>query len=198
MTVPALGVVDVSRYEMKDKASSYSTGVMDRFRQWWMLDRRGIKHGPGCMVKRHVDIRLTDNAILELGERVIIDDFALIQLTKPSPHLTIGSHVVIGRHNVIAVKGRTSIGSHTLLGPYCQINDQSHGMSRDDLIKNQKAIIKPVTIGSDCWLGAGTRVLPGVTIGDGAILGTGSVVTHDVPPYQVWAGVPARYIRDRT
>jgi acetyltransferase-like isoleucine patch superfamily enzyme len=196
--VPASGVADVTRYEMKDKASSYSTGVMDRFRQWWMLDRRGIKHGPGCMVKRHVDIRLTDNAILELGERVIIDDFALIQLTKPAPHLTIGSHSVIGRHNVIAVKGRTSIGEYTLLGPYCQINDQSHGMSRDELIKNQKAIIKPVTIGSDCWLGAGTRVLPGVTIGDGAILGTGSVVTHDVPPYQVWAGVPARYIRDRT
>lgn len=188
----------VTRYQLKDKASSYSTGLSDRIRQWWHLDRRKIRHGAGCMVKRHVDIRMTENAVLELGDRVLIDDYAFLQLTMPNPHLTIGSDVTIGRHNVIAVKGRTIIGDCTLLGPYCQINDQSHGMSRSDLIINQRAIIEPVTIGRDCWLGAGTRVLPGVTIGDGAIVGAGSVVTHDIPPYQIWAGVPARFLKERT
>lgn len=190
--------MDVTRYQLKDKASSYSSGILEWIRRWWILRRRGVSHGRGCMIKRQVDIRLTDGAILELGDRVLIDDYAFIQLTKPNPHLTIGSDVTIGRHNVIAVKGRTIIGDCTLLGPYCQINDQSHGVARDELIINQRAIIKPVTIGRDCWLGSGVRVLPGVTIGDGAIIGAGSVVTHDVPSYQIWAGVPARFVKERT
>jgi acetyltransferase-like isoleucine patch superfamily enzyme len=53
------------------------------------------------------------------------------------------------------------------------------------------------TVGADVWLGHGVIVMRGVTIGDGTIIAAGAVVTKDVPPYQVWAGVPARYLRDR-
>lgn len=189
---------EVRRYRMKDRASTYTGSPWLLLRSWWMLRDRRIQAAKGCLVRPGAEIRLTDNAVLELGERVLIDSYAFLQLTKPSPHLTIGNDVTIGRHNVIAVKGRTIIGPYTLLGPYCQINDQSHGFAADDLIMNQKAIIQPVTIGRDCWLGSGVRVLPGVTIGDGSVIGAGSVVTHDVPPMEVWAGVPARFIRKRT
>jgi virginiamycin A acetyltransferase len=54
-----------------------------------------------------------------------------------------------------------------------------------------------VSIGHDCWIGANAVILPGIRIGNGAIVGAGSVVTHDVPPYAVVAGVPARLLRYR-
>ena len=54
----------------------------------------------------------------------------------------------------------------------------------------------PLRIGNDCWVGMGAKVLSGVTIGDGAIVGAGAVVTRDVPPYAVVAGNPARILRE--
>ena len=54
---------------------------------------------------------------------------------------------------------------------------------------------KPVHIGNDCWLGANVVVCPGVTIGDGCVIGAGSVVTRDVPPMSFAAGNPCRVIR---
>ena len=61
----------------------------------------------------------------------------------------------------------------------------------------QKRYIKnePITICSDCWLGSQVTVLPNVTIGSHSIIGAGSVVVKDVPPYSVFAGVPAKLIR---
>ena len=56
---------------------------------------------------------------------------------------------------------------------------------------------KKIKIHSDVWIGAGAIVLSGVTIGVGAVIGAGSVVTHDVPPYEIWAGNPAKKIRNR-
>jgi len=188
----------VTRTNLRDTASSYHMTFTDRIRaRLFLRDKRIIK-GNNIIVKSHVEIRLTDNALLEVGDGVILDSYCFLQLTKPQPHLTIGDYVTIGRHCVIAVKGRTSIGNFTQMGPYCQINDQSHSFSRGDLIMNQRAIIKEVLIGKDCWLGSGVRILSGVTIGDGCVIGAGSVVTKSIPPYQIWAGTPARFIHERS
>ena len=73
-----------------------------------------------------------------------------------------------------------------MLAPNCQINDQDHGFVKDELILNQMADIQPITIGKDCWFGSGVRVTKGVNVGDGAIVGVGSVVTRDVPAYEIW------------
>lgn len=56
---------------------------------------------------------------------------------------------------------------------------------------------KPVTIGHDCWIGSGARIMGGVSIGTGAVVAAGAVVTHDVPPYAIVAGVPAKVLRYR-
>jgi acetyltransferase-like isoleucine patch superfamily enzyme len=149
------------------------------------------------VVKPHAEFRLADNAQLFIDDFCTIDSYAYFQLTKPEPEVRLGKYVGIGRHCVLAAKKSIVIGDYTQIGPYCQINDQGHGMSRHDMIMNQRAVLGPVTIGRDCWLGSGTRILMGVTIGDGAVIGAGAVVTHDVPPYEIWAGVPARKIGAR-
>src|SRR5690606_10031801 len=56
---------------------------------------------------------------------------------------------------------------------------------------------KPVAIGNDVWIGHGAVVMPGVSIGDGAVVGANAVVTKDVPPYHIVAGAPARVLRPR-
>ena len=56
---------------------------------------------------------------------------------------------------------------------------------------------KRTIIGADVWIGANAVILSGVTVGNGAVIGAGSIVTHDVPPYEIWAGNPAKKIRNR-
>jgi acetyltransferase-like isoleucine patch superfamily enzyme len=56
---------------------------------------------------------------------------------------------------------------------------------------------KATTIGADAWIGVGSVVMQGLSIGRGAVIGANSVVTKDVPAYEIWAGIPARKIRDR-
>ena len=170
---------------------------MDRVRALWLRHDKRIKCGRNVIIKPHVEIRIAENGVLELGDNVILDPYVFLQLTKPRPRLILGDHVGIGRHCVLAIKGTTRIGAYTQIGPYCQIIDQGHGYLKDDLIINQPAIVEDVTIGMDCWFGSGVRVLKGVTIHDGAVLGAGSVVTCDIPPYEIWAGVPAAFLKRR-
>lgn len=59
------------------------------------------------------------------------------------------------------------------------------------------ADFQPIHVGHHCWIGTGAIILQGVRIGDGAVVAAGAVVTKDVPEYEVWGGVPARYIRKR-
>jgi acetyltransferase-like isoleucine patch superfamily enzyme len=190
-------MTEVKRGQWKDKASSTHRTLGDTLRAWRLARLRGVRAGSHIIVKPGVEVRVAEGGVLEIGDHAIIDNHAFLQLTKPAPHLTIGRHVGIGRHCVIAVKGRMVIGDYTQIGPYCQIIDQDHSFRRDDLIINQSAYVRAVTIGRDCWFGSGVRVLKGATVHDGAVIGAGSVVTGDVPAYEVWGGVPARFLKRR-
>lgn len=94
--------------------------------------------------------------------------------------------------------GGIEIGSNVIIGPYCIIHSANHtfdDIARPIILQGYEK--KPVRIGDDCWLGANVIVLPGVTIGRGSIIGAGSVVTKDIPPYSVAVGNPAKVIRSR-
>jgi acetyltransferase-like isoleucine patch superfamily enzyme len=90
--------------------------------------------------------------------------------------------------------GPITIGSNVLLGPHASIFSSNHGIGRGELIRNQPGQDAPIVIGDDVWLGANTVVTGGVSIGDGAVVGAGAVVTSDLPPMSICAGVPARVI----
>jgi acetyltransferase-like isoleucine patch superfamily enzyme len=105
--------------------------------------------------------------------------------------LTLGSRIDIGEYTHIRASGGVTIGSGVLIAAHAVITSREHptALPRYGVTKDA-----PVVIEDDVWIGAGAIVLPGVTIGRGAIVGAGAVVTGDVPPFTIAGGVPARQI----
>lgn len=111
--------------------------------------------------------------------------------------LEVGSNSQLG-HNA-RIGRNVSIGNDVLMGPDVVIMTTSHETSDINVpIRLQgKTEDKPVKIGDDVWVGTRVVILPGVTVGRGAIIGASAVVTKDVPPYSVVAGVPAKVVKWR-
>jgi maltose O-acetyltransferase len=113
-------------------------------------------------------------------------------------NLQIGDDVFVNRGVCIDAPAPVRIGDACLLGPYCIVNSGNHAYDDPSRpIREQGHRRAPIDIGRDVWLGAHVVVLAGVTIGDGAIVAAGSVVTRDVPPMAVVAGAPAQPIGAR-
>jgi maltose O-acetyltransferase len=87
-----------------------------------------------------------------------------------------------------------TIGSHVLFGPSVQIYTATHPISAAER-REWLEWAKPITLGSDVWVGGGAIICPGVTIGDRSVIGAGSVVVRDIPSDVFAAGNPARVIR---
>jgi len=114
------------------------------------------------------------------------------------PRLRIGHHAFIGRNTYIGVYQPITIGNYALIGAYCYIISGSHSYAtRKKPIVEQEFIGNSVLIGDDVWLGTHVVVLNGVTIGNGAVIAAGSLVNRDIPEYEVWGGVPARFLKKR-
>lgn len=92
---------------------------------------------------------------------------------------------------------RISIGRNTLLGPGVHIYTVNHPMDAS-LRRTGRELGKPVHVGSDVWIGGATVICPGVRVGDGTVIGAGSVVTRDLPPQVLAAGNPWRIVRELT
>lgn len=108
--------------------------------------------------------------------------------------LSVGDGAYINRGTIIATHGGVEIGCCVYLGHRVTILSVSHQIGQPDQRAGEHVYAK-VTIGNGAWLGANVTVLPGVRIGQGAVVGAGSVVTKDCEPDAVYAGVPARLIR---
>ena len=93
--------------------------------------------------------------------------------------------------------GGLTIGDRTIIGPYTMIHTANHEMNTDRPIPEQGWTLGPVVLGADCWIGMGVCILPGVTVGDGCVVGAGSVVRGDVEPYSIVVGNPAKAIHSR-
>jgi acetyltransferase-like isoleucine patch superfamily enzyme len=108
----------------------------------------------------------------------------------------IGSGSRIGPVN--SDEGKIIIGNGVQIGPETVILAGGHTYERKDIpFLQQPYFFSSVVIGDDVWIGTKVIILPGVNIGDGAVVGAGAVVTKDVDPYTVIAGVPARVIKER-
>lgn len=119
---------------------------------------------------------------------------------KDSLEIVIGKNCKIGEYNHITAANRIIIGDCLLTGKWVTITDNSHGET--DMESLHKCPSKrcltskgPVIIGNNVWIGDKATILPGVTIGDGAVIAANSVVTKDVPAYTVVGGIPAKILK---
>lgn len=188
-----------------------------RYHQW-QLRRGGVECGPyvwiaakpdvalcgdsscsignGTFIPTPVQIRGNDRGRIVVGERCSMDTLSRLFAANDAT-LTVGEHVGIGPYNIINAFDDCTIGRNTMLSPYVNINCADHGLELGEPMCVQFGTYGPVVIGEDCWIGSHVVITKGVTIGDGAVVAAGAVVTRDVPPYGIAAGVPAQVIGDR-
>lgn len=144
---------------------------------------------PGVLVFHPENISISDNVYI--GHNSILKGYH-------QNELYIDRDVWIGQYCFIHSAGGVTIGRGAGLGPFVKIITSFHKEENPfEPVINQDLIMKEVFLGCGCDIGVGAVLLPGVKIGDGAIVGAGSVVTHDVPDYHVVAGNPARILRKR-
>jgi acetyltransferase-like isoleucine patch superfamily enzyme len=190
----------------------------------YFLRRRWYAGLFGCLGRevifgRGVALRQPNRMIL--GDRVAIDDFVLLDASGTAGQgIVLGDNLIVSRNCVIQGKNGPifidrdcDIGSNTILSAnagiyigqsvliagHCYIGGGRYRHERLDMPMREQGLFSrgAISIDDDVWLGAGVIVLDGVSIGKGSIIGAGSVVTGDIPPYAVAVGVPARVVRLR-
>jgi acetyltransferase-like isoleucine patch superfamily enzyme len=174
---------------------------------------------PALHCGMHVEI--TGPGHIAHGSSVRIGAFSRVYIEGPGS-LFLGDHAGLGRDVHIQTSGSVRIGARTGVNDGARINGSvdigrccaigpnlnvSSGLHRFRSAEPWNLIAvqdtenapedRPVTIGDDCWIGAHVAIMPGITVGRGAVVGANAVVTKDVAPYTVVAGVPARQISER-
>ena len=110
-------------------------------------------------------------------------------------NITLGEKVFFNFNCVVLDVMPISIGSNVLFGPAVQIYTATHPLSAAER-RTWLEFAKPITIGSDVWVGGGAIICPGATIGNGSVIGAGSVVTKGIPENVVAVGHPCRVLRE--
>ena len=127
-----------------------------------------------------------------LGQQSVIESYWCIN--NAVGDVVIGDHTRIGIHNTII--GPVTIGSHVNLAQGITVTALNHNFDDSDKrIDEQGVSTSQVVIGDDVWIGANAVILPGVTLGNHCVIAAGAVVTKDVPPHSLVAGVPAKIIK---
>jgi acetyltransferase-like isoleucine patch superfamily enzyme len=133
---------------------------------------------------------------ITLERGAALDRGVTLLTTNDAAQIRIGESCYVNRHTMIDSSERIDIGAQTMIGPFCYITDHDHTFG-PDLAPGQSPLVAARTsIGTRCWLGAHVSVLKGVSIGDGSVVGAGSVVTKSLPPGIVALGSPARVVRE--
>lgn len=183
------------------KTQSLIDSIGTRVAAWSGYFRTFLKRIRGLDVGRRVSIdkrcRIDRPSSVRIGSHSCLESDVWLKLGSNSAKVAIGEFSFIGRGSQFDVLGSVVIGDHTLIAPGCFLTDHNHRTDFDCRIDQQGCSVSPIHIGSDVWLGAKVIVLSGVSIGDGAVVAAGAVVTTDVSPFTIVGGVPAVKIGDR-
>lgn len=173
-----------------------SMGIWRRWRRAWLRARFPRAHwGRGCDVRLGVRLALSPRGHLRVGEEVVFERDATLECAGT---LSIGDRSIFGHHCTVAAKQSIEIGHDCLIAEMVSIRDHDHAFEDFTIpIRDQGSTCAPVRIGNNVWLAARVVVVKGVTIGDGAIVGAGAVVTKDIPAGAIAVGVPARVVKMR-
>ena len=162
---------------------------------------RGIVIANSVLIDENVRISLTSPFFISKKGSVRIKDGSQLSngfiCDAYGGNVLIGENTFIGPNVIIYGHGYVTIGDNCLVAMGCKIIAANHTYALGTNINMQKNIFKPIVIGNDVWIGADTKVLAGVIIGDGCVVAAGSVVTKSIPANTIVAGIPARAIKQR-
>lgn len=160
---------------------------------------QGGRLGPGARIYGGVRIiQFSRSATIEIGPEFRCLRLTTIHTLTPQGRIVIGENAHIAEATLISSGDLIEIGRDALIGPHSMIVDTNHNYGdRTVRIGVQGLKCRPIRIGPDVWTGGHVNILQGVTVGRGAIIGAGSVVTKDIPPYAIAVGVPAKVIAYR-
>jgi acetyltransferase-like isoleucine patch superfamily enzyme len=173
---------------------------------------RNVSFGTNVVLRHSHKIFIRDN--------VVVDDNCVLDAKgKDNRGIVIGEGVFIGRNTILSCKNGdillsdntnigfnceivsanyVKVGKNVLMAAYTYIIDGDHDFERIDIpIVDQGRHARGIDIEDNVWLGAGVKVLDGVTVGRDSIIGTSAVVTADIPEYSIAAGIPAKILRKR-
>jgi acetyltransferase-like isoleucine patch superfamily enzyme len=159
--------------------------------------------GKNFIAEEYCEINCLSVNGINIGDKVTIGTYALIRPTgkyggEIGLGLTVGNNSNIGPFAYIGCSGMITIGNNVMISPRVSIYAENHNFSSVDMTMKEQGVTREnVIIEDDCWIAANSVVLAGVTIGKGSIIAAGSVVTKNIPPYSIAAGVPAKVIKSR-
>lgn len=215
------GLFPLLKYELLTGLLGGAPGAFGLWARKTFLRGLFRRAGGGVVIGRNVVLRHPNR--IELGDRVLIDDGCVLdgRHQTAAVSLTVGAGTILSRNCVLSTKdgelhvgaacnfgaeclvyashGRVIIEDHVLFAARCYIGGGRYHHDRLDVpIMEQGQYFKgDAVIERNCWIGAGAIVLDAVRVGHDSIIGAGSVVIDDIPPYSIAAGVPARVIRSR-
>jgi len=137
---------------------------------------------------------------VRFGNNCDIEDGVLFKITQPFSglnYIQLGDNVFVGADCQFNSSTQIIIGDNCLIASNTTFVDTGHENVLGTLINKQPCTFESIILGEDVWIGTHCSILKGVKIGNGSIVGAGSVVNKSIPENQIWAGVPARYIRNR-
>ena len=164
---------------------------------------RYLVAGRNLIIDDYAEVMALSQRGVICGDHVTIGAFATI---KPSNYygrdlgegLVIGDRSNIGAYSYVGCSGLITIGNDVMISPRVSLYAENHNFADPARPMRDQGITRaPIIVEDDCWIASGAIILAGVTIGRGSVVAAGSVVTHDVPPYSVAAGAPARVLRSR-
>ena len=158
-----------------------------------------IRLGNGVYLDERTYLHATPGGI-QIGDNTIVMHGAILHVYNfrnlPNAGIRIGRDCLIGEYNVIRGQGGVEIGDRVYTSPYAQFLAVNHVYEDPERPFVEQGITADgIVVEDDVWIGGGAIVTDGVHIGKGSVVAAGSVVTRDVPPHTVVAGVPARPVK---
>lgn len=153
------------------------------------------------VLKHYNDTDPLDAAALDSQIRAILGSCGQnVKILQPfrcdyGSNIHVGENFFANFNFTVLDEAEVRIGRNAFIGPNVSIFTACHSTHPEERADGSEWSL-PVTIGDDCWIGGNVVIVPGVTIGNGVTIGAGSVVTRDIPDHQIWAGNPARRIKD--
>jgi acetyltransferase-like isoleucine patch superfamily enzyme len=160
---------------------------------------RNVRIGDGVIVDDFAQLIATSRKqeAIRIGAGSFLRSFAMLNAGPPDGFIQLGEGCGVGQGAILYGNGGLTIGNKVLIGGQCFIVASSHRTDDPDLpIRDQGYTAEGILIESDVWIGAGAKILDGVTIGRGAVVGANAVVTRSVAPGARVGGVPARPLSD--